>query len=178
MSDWQGRRFQVFLQEKEGAPHQDVGSVHAPDVEMALLNARDVFVRRPHCISLWVVPAEEIFSKTQEELQTWQLSQQRTGELETYLVFCKKKSAGTAVHIGEVEAGSHETALREAFERFHMEPLPFTWWVFPAGCVVQSDPEDSASLFLPAEEKPFRQSSYYHVLTEMRQAREAQDAGN
>jgi ring-1,2-phenylacetyl-CoA epoxidase subunit PaaB len=178
MADWQGRRFQVFLQEKEGVPHQDVGSVHAPDVEMALLNARDVFVRRPHCISLWVVPVEEIFSKTQEELQTWQPPEQHPGDLETYLVFCKRRSAGTAVHIGEVEAGSPATALREAFERFPMEPPPFTWWVFPAGMVVQSDPEDAAPLFLPAEDKPFRQSSYYHVLTEMRQAREAQDAGN
>jgi ring-1,2-phenylacetyl-CoA epoxidase subunit PaaB len=35
---------------------------------MALLNARDVFVRRPACHSLWVAPAAAIYSRTAEEL--------------------------------------------------------------------------------------------------------------
>jgi ring-1,2-phenylacetyl-CoA epoxidase subunit PaaB len=71
-TDTQWPRFQVLLQEAEGKPHQDVGSVHAPDAEFALLNARDVFARRPACISMWVVPVEAIFSKTAEELKGWQ----------------------------------------------------------------------------------------------------------
>jgi ring-1,2-phenylacetyl-CoA epoxidase subunit PaaB len=178
MADWQGRRFQVFLQEKDGVPHQDVGTVHAPDAELALLNARDVFVRRPHCVSLWVAPADTIFSKTREELISWQPLATHAGPFETYLFFSKRKSAGAAEYIGEVEAGSPEMALLDAIERFALQPPPFTWWVVPARTVVQSDPHEAAPMFTPAEDKPFRQSSYYHVLTEMRQAREAQDAGN
>jgi ring-1,2-phenylacetyl-CoA epoxidase subunit PaaB len=70
MTDTQWRRFEVFVQEKVGEPYQNVGAVHAPDAEMALQNARDVFVRRPECVSLWVVPAEMIFAKTAQELET------------------------------------------------------------------------------------------------------------
>jgi ring-1,2-phenylacetyl-CoA epoxidase subunit PaaB len=69
MNDTQWPRYQVFLQEKQGEPHQDAGSVHAPDPEMALLNARDVFVRRPECVSLWVVEANRIYSRTAEGLK-------------------------------------------------------------------------------------------------------------
>lgn len=37
-----------------------VGSLHAPDAEMALRNARDVYTRRQEGVSLWVVPSAEI----------------------------------------------------------------------------------------------------------------------
>ena len=60
--------YQVFKQEREGAPFRNVGSVHAADAEMALLAARDVFARRPACNSLWVVPAAVILARTAEEL--------------------------------------------------------------------------------------------------------------
>jgi ring-1,2-phenylacetyl-CoA epoxidase subunit PaaB len=58
--DSQWPRYEVFKQDRPGRPHQNVGSVHAPDAELALQNARDVFARRPSCHSLWVVPAEVI----------------------------------------------------------------------------------------------------------------------
>ena len=69
MMDSQWPRYEVFQQDREGRPHRNVGSVHAPDPEMAMQNARDVFVRRPACLSLWVVPAGAIFSKTAQELR-------------------------------------------------------------------------------------------------------------
>jgi len=39
MTDTQWHRFEVFVQEKAGEPHQNVGAVHAPDEEIALQNA-------------------------------------------------------------------------------------------------------------------------------------------
>jgi 1,2-phenylacetyl-CoA epoxidase PaaB subunit len=52
LSDTQLPRFQVFC--KQAAP-PGRGSVHAPDSGLALLNA-EVFVRRPECSGLWVIP--------------------------------------------------------------------------------------------------------------------------
>jgi len=50
--------WEVFLQEgEEGSPHKHAGSVHAPDGEIALQNARDVYARRGKVRSIWVVPA-------------------------------------------------------------------------------------------------------------------------
>ncbi len=52
--------WEVFLQLKQGQPHEHAGSVHAADAEMALQNARDVYARRWPPLSMWVVPAAAI----------------------------------------------------------------------------------------------------------------------
>ena len=40
--------------------HRHVGSLHAPDAEMAIKNARDVYTRRNEGVSIWVVEARNI----------------------------------------------------------------------------------------------------------------------
>ena len=173
--DTQWPRFQVFQQEKEGAPHQDVGSVHAPDPEMALFNARDVFVRRPECISLWVVPVEAITFRTAQELQT-QTEKDQPVDLEnpqTYQVFYKTKSAGTLNWTGTVEAISSEEALRTGVEHFSGGRSPFMWCVFPTHAITSNSPDDIESLFAPAHDKHFRSSSEFHTLSAMRKIKPA-----
>jgi ring-1,2-phenylacetyl-CoA epoxidase subunit PaaB len=60
--------WEVFTQSKNGAPHEHAGSVHAPDAEMALLNARDVYGRRKEAINMWVVPTVQIVASTPEDV--------------------------------------------------------------------------------------------------------------
>lgn len=52
--------WEVFTQAPGGKPHEHAGSVHAPDAEIALQNARDVYTRRGEAVSLWVVPSVAI----------------------------------------------------------------------------------------------------------------------
>jgi ring-1,2-phenylacetyl-CoA epoxidase subunit PaaB len=40
--------------------HRHVGSLHAPDAEMAIKNARDVYTRRNEGVSIWVIEAKNI----------------------------------------------------------------------------------------------------------------------
>lgn len=61
MTDTQLRIFEVFHQQARGEAHVYVGSVHAPDPEMALLMAKEQYARRQACVNLWVVPREAIF---------------------------------------------------------------------------------------------------------------------
>ena len=61
-------KYEVFKQDRPGGAFHNVGSVHAPDAEMALMNARDVFARRPACVALWVVADAAIARRTAEEL--------------------------------------------------------------------------------------------------------------
>lgn len=58
--DTQWPLWEVFVQPKDGSPHEHAGSVHAVDAEMALQNARDVYARRGDVASIWVVPSVEI----------------------------------------------------------------------------------------------------------------------
>jgi ring-1,2-phenylacetyl-CoA epoxidase subunit PaaB len=58
--------WEVFVQEKTGAPHTHAGAVHAPDSELALQNARDAFARRDKLVSIWVVESERIVASKSE----------------------------------------------------------------------------------------------------------------
>jgi ring-1,2-phenylacetyl-CoA epoxidase subunit PaaB len=138
-----------------------------------LLNARDVFVRRPACVSLWITPVKSIYSKTAQEIQENGLSteplDEKPAEKENYYIFGKAKPAGTQTYQGTVEAASPAQALKTAVVNFFPGKAIFTWWVIPARSVVASDPADVDSLFEPALDKPFRHSTDFHTVSAMRQ---------
>ena len=52
--------WEVFVRQRRGLSHIHAGSLHAPDAETALQNARDVYTRRGEGVSVWVVPSTEI----------------------------------------------------------------------------------------------------------------------
>jgi ring-1,2-phenylacetyl-CoA epoxidase subunit PaaB len=57
-SDWP--LWEVFVRARRGVSHVHAGTVHAPDAELALQHARDLFTRRSEGVSLWVVPSSAI----------------------------------------------------------------------------------------------------------------------
>ena len=64
-NDWP--LWEVFVRAKGGLSHRHVGSVHAPDAELALRHARDTYTRRMEGVSLWVVPSAEIVASDPDE---------------------------------------------------------------------------------------------------------------
>lgn len=52
--------WEVFIRGQHGMSHRHVGSLHAPDAEKAIKNARDVYTRRNEGVSIWVVEAVHI----------------------------------------------------------------------------------------------------------------------
>jgi ring-1,2-phenylacetyl-CoA epoxidase subunit PaaB len=161
----------VFEREKERAPWRHNGTVHAPDAEMALLNARDVFSRRPEQAAMFVVPADAITTKTREELADpdWAAGA-AAGEQQPYLVFAKLFEQGPCEHIAEITAASPVAALAAAIEA-HQGESTLWWWAFPASAVLSSQDADSAPMFGPARDKSFKSSNEYPVVTMMRKLR-------
>ena len=53
MTEWP--LWEIFIRSQHGLAHKHVGSLHAPDAEMAIKNARDVYTRRNEGVSIWVV---------------------------------------------------------------------------------------------------------------------------
>lgn len=168
--DTQWPRFQVFVQEKEGHPFQDAGSVHASDPEMAMMNARDVFVRRPECAALWIVPASQITARTAEEMPLLPLSFPSTSlPVQSYHLFAKNRHNGTHIHVTSLDAHSPEEALKLGWQAISSSQAPLSLWAVPASAVMGNDPEDAASFFTPAQEKTFRLSNDFHTVSAMRQ---------
>ena len=65
MDHWQ--TYEVFTQVKRGTHHQHVGSVHAPNDEMALLFAKEQFARRGVCVNIWVTKTQNIHRTEYED---------------------------------------------------------------------------------------------------------------
>jgi ring-1,2-phenylacetyl-CoA epoxidase subunit PaaB len=59
--------WEVFVRAKRGLSHVHAGSLHAPDAEMAVRNARDIYTRRQEGVSIWVARAEEITASSPDE---------------------------------------------------------------------------------------------------------------
>ena len=172
MTDTQWPRYEVFVQERVGRPYQHAGSVHAPDPEMALLNARDVFVRRPECAGLWVAPAMAVHGGTAEELPALLASpaSEEEGPDIEYLVFAKLEERGTLTHVGEVRAAGPEAALAAAQAAAGTRP-PLALWVIPNERVERTLPEEAASMFDPSRHKPFRDQAFDHIQTALQRMR-------
>lgn len=59
--------YEVFVRSKQGLSHRHVGSLRAPDDEIALQHARDVYTRRNEGISIWVVRSDLITSSQPDD---------------------------------------------------------------------------------------------------------------
>ncbi|MFC5179035.1 1,2-phenylacetyl-CoA epoxidase subunit PaaB [Nocardioides taihuensis] len=64
-ADWP--LWEVFVRSRRGLSHVHAGSLHAPDAEMALRNARDLYTRRQEGVSIWVVRSSDIEASTPDE---------------------------------------------------------------------------------------------------------------
>lgn len=53
--------YEVFHLKKRGDHHKHVGSIHAPNHELALVFAKEQYGRRQKCINLWVVKTSDVF---------------------------------------------------------------------------------------------------------------------
>lgn len=178
MTDTQWPRYIVLHQEREAKPHTYAGSVHAPDAELALLNARDVFVRRPECVSLWVVRADRVLAVTAEELEE---SPDRftkvevNGEItDSYTVFQKIGARGLHTHVGEVQARNSEEAMKLALEQYPQKNLNVCW-VFPSKVIRKSTPEDITAMFAIAETKLYRDQGQYHTVAALRRIKDQKE---
>ena len=59
--------WEVFQLQRRGHAFEHVGAVHAPDAEMALRNARDLYTRRQEGVSIWVVRSSDIEASSPDE---------------------------------------------------------------------------------------------------------------
>ena len=61
--------WEIFIRSQHGLSHRHVGSLHAPDAEMAVCHARDVYTRRNEGVSIWVVKASDIVASAPGDKQ-------------------------------------------------------------------------------------------------------------
>jgi len=176
-ADTQWPRYYVFEKPDERAEFLHAGSVHAPDDEMALLIARDVFARRPERVAMWVARADRLHTWTKEQVTgapAEGLSDEADAPTELYQVFTKVNQKGVCIHRGQLQAAGPSQALAAARQQFPKPPV-LVWWLIRDSDVLKSGAADREVLFESSPGKAFRHESEYHVQTMMREVRRKKD---
>ena len=75
MDQWQ--TYEVFHQARRGQHHQHVGSVHAPNPDMALMFGKEQFARRGATVNLWVVKTAHVFTTEYEDADIFESTSEK-----------------------------------------------------------------------------------------------------
>ena len=156
--------FEVFVQPKEGKPFQHEGIVHAPDIEMAYILAKEAFTRRFACTSLYVADTRSIFVSplTEGDQNAYDLISDAgdPGEQqESYEIYHLLKRGKQHLHAGTVLAVSPGAAMARAKKEFKGK-MVFNVWALRTADIRFTLPEEK-DLWLTLPEKKFRDASDY-----------------
>lgn len=109
--------FEVFHQAKSGGRHTHVGSVHAPNAELAIVFAKEQYARRSQCINMWVVKTEDIISLAPDDADVFATTPEKDyREASGYKVMQKLNAFKKARKEAEAQATAEGTAETSAEE--------------------------------------------------------------
>jgi ring-1,2-phenylacetyl-CoA epoxidase subunit PaaB len=156
--------YEVFVQPREGKPFQHEGAVHAPDLELAFVLAKETFTRRFTCSSLYVVDTRQVHVSPMAEgnQNAYDLLPAITEDVknpQSYEVYHLLKRGKQHIHVGTVQASSPLLAMAEARNQFGAKPVFNLWVIRTSDIRFTSEAEKDLWLTLP--EKKFRDASDY-----------------
>jgi phenylacetate-CoA oxygenase PaaH subunit len=99
--------YEVFRQEREGAPMQHSGNLLAPDPELASHYAREFYGRRQESVRLWIVPRAAIRDLSDPDLLQPPLDRSFKKPV-GYSADIKRKLAAARDRLGSGSAGEPE----------------------------------------------------------------------
>lgn len=174
--------FEVFVQPREGKPFQHEGSVHAPDLELAWVLAKETFTRRFTCVSLYVADTRHVRVSpfTEGGVSAYDVlpaTKDSEGPKESFEVYHLLKRGKQHVHAGTLQATGPEDAMAQAKNAFGNVPTVNIWIIRTAD--IRFTRPDEMTLWSTLPEKKFRDASAYKGgdrLTELRERlKKAQD---
>jgi ring-1,2-phenylacetyl-CoA epoxidase subunit PaaB len=157
--------FEVFVQPKEGKPFQHEGIVHAPNLEMAYVLAKETFTRRFLCVSLYVVDTRAVYVSplTEGTASAYDMIGEISNngqESETFEIYHLTKRGKQHVHAGTIKASSPHEAMVFAKNKIPSDKTIYNIWSIPAKEIRFTTPEEK-DLWATLPEKKFRDASDY-----------------
>lgn len=156
--------FEVFVLAKEGKPFQHEGIVHAPNLEMAFVLAKEAFTRRFTCVSIYVADTRHVYVSAMTEGNTNAYdfindTEEQSGEKVSFEIYHLPKRGKQHQHAGTVHAVNPQAAMSEAKKLFGSKLVYNVWAIRTSDIRFTSAEEKELWLTLP--EKKFRDASDY-----------------
>lgn len=156
--------FEIFVEPKEGKPFQHEGALHAPNLEMAYILAKETFTRRFTCSSIFVTdtrhvevsPMTDGMQNAYDLIGTVATDDTKT----TWEIFHLIKRGKQHVHVGQVKGATPQQAMSAAKEKFGSEKLIYNIWAVRTEDIRFTKPEDK-EIWNTLPEKKFRDAANY-----------------
>ncbi|MEQ8363492.1 MAG: phenylacetic acid degradation b [Cyclobacteriaceae bacterium] len=156
--------FEVFVQPKAGKPFQHEGIVHAPNLEMAYVLAKEAFTRRFTCVSIFVAETRNIhisvLTEGDDDAYNHVVESAPNGEKTSFEIFHLFKRGKQHQHMGAVEATNPNEALWVASKQLKTEKQVFNIWTIRTSDIRFTN-QDDMDLWLTLPEKKFRDAASY-----------------
>lgn len=156
--------FEIFVEPKEGKPFQHEGALHAPNLEMAYILAKETFTRRFTCSSIFVVDTRDVgVSPMTDGMQNAYdlIASIARGNTETtWEIFHLTKRGKQHVHVGQVKGATPQEAMSAAKEKFGHEKMVYNVWAVLSRNIRFTKPEDK-EIWNTLPEKKFRDAANY-----------------
>ena len=158
--------YQVFVKLNEKRPMLHVGIVHAPNMEIAFINAKEQYSRRLTCTDLWIVATENVAHSAYADVNksVYDLIEdgiKSAGDIE-YEVFHHNKRGAQQKYVGTVKAKGEIEAFEEAKKSFSDLPNAVAIWVIKSSDILKSK-EDQVEIWDMLPEKKYRDAGVYKV---------------
>ncbi len=157
--------FEVFVQPKEGKPFQHEGIVHASDLELAYVVAKETFTRRFTCISLYVADTRDVYVSPMTDgltnaYDTLSAISPQNGNTEEYEIYHLQKRGKQHLYAGSVFAHSPQEAMLTAKEKLGTGKVVFNIWAIRKNAIRFTNKEDN-DFWLTLPEKKYRDAADY-----------------
>ncbi len=156
--------YEVFVEPKSGKPFQHEGAVHAPNLEMAYVLAKETFTRRFTCSSLYVCDTRDVFVSpmTEGDQNAYDLLDEKVsvGEKSEFEIYHLVKRGKQHVHVGSVLASDPATAMLQAKAIFNQGKAVFNIWTIQKD-KIRFTTEEEKEYWITLSEKKFRDASDY-----------------
>jgi len=166
--------FEVFVQPKAGKPFQHEGSIHAPNLEMAYILAKETLTRRFTCSSLCVVATTDVVVSpitegSQNIYDTLGKPPVASGKNTSFEIYHLTKRGRQHIHFGTVKATSPLEAMLAAKEQIPNHLMVFNIWAVPTEKIRYTSTDD-LDLWSTLPDKKFRDASDYKGGEKLKQA--------
>lgn len=157
--------YEVFVQPKEGKPFQHEGIVHAPNLEMAYVLAKEAFTRRFTCVSLYVADTRNVYVSPMTEGTTnaYELipgTSNQPGEKTSFEIYHLMRRGKQHLHAGTVSASNPNEAMAIAKSQFTKDKMVYNIWAIKTNEIRFTKPEEK-DLWTTLPEKKFRDAIDY-----------------
>lgn len=156
--------YEVFVQAKAGKPFQHEGIVHAPNLEMAYVLAKETFTRRFTCVSIYVAETRNIYvsalTEGDDDAYHHVSETAADGDKTTFEIFHLYKRGKQHQHAGTVEASNPNEALWVASKQLKGAKQVFNVWVIRTSDIRFTN-QDDMDLWVTLPEKKFRDAAAY-----------------